>query len=126
MAKNLDEIDADFRDRPLDGGPYTHVWADALTMKVRGRGRVVTSPASSLWASTQRATVRSSDSTWPPHRHRCARVRLRGEIDGALAVADPVDRIPVHEADQAALADLVIAAANQIPYELGRLGPDRQ
>ena len=37
MAKDLDEMDADFRDRPLDAGPYTYVWADALTMKVRGR-----------------------------------------------------------------------------------------
>ena len=73
MAKDLDEIDADFRDRPLDAGPYTYVWADALTMKV--------------------------------------------------AVAGPVDRIPVHEDDQAALAALVIAAPNQISYELGRLRP---
>ena len=37
MAKDLDEMDADFRDRPLDAGPYTYVWADALTIKVRGR-----------------------------------------------------------------------------------------
>jgi transposase-like protein len=32
---------ADFRNRPLDGGPYTYVWADALTMKVREGGRIV-------------------------------------------------------------------------------------
>jgi DNA-binding IclR family transcriptional regulator len=51
---------------------------------------------------------------------------FRGEINGALAVAGPVDRIPVHEDDQAALAALVIAAANQISYELGWLGPDQQ
>ena len=51
---------------------------------------------------------------------------FRGEIRGALAVAGPVDRIPVHENDQAALAALVVAAANQISYELGRLGPGRQ
>ena len=37
MAKDLDEMAADFRDRPLDAGPYSYVWADALTMKVRGR-----------------------------------------------------------------------------------------
>ena len=49
-----------------------------------------------------------------------------GEINGALAVAGPVDRIPVHEDDQAALAALVIAAANQISYEFGWLGPDQQ
>ena len=41
MAKDLDEMAADFRDRPLDAGPYSYVWADALTMKVRGRGRIV-------------------------------------------------------------------------------------
>ncbi len=31
----------DFRNRPLDAGPYTYVWADALTMKVREGGRIV-------------------------------------------------------------------------------------
>ncbi len=41
MAKSLDErVDA-FRNRPLDAGPYTYVWVDALTMKVREGGRVV-------------------------------------------------------------------------------------
>lgn len=41
MAKTLDDIVADFRNRPLDAGPYTYVWADALTMKVREGGRIV-------------------------------------------------------------------------------------
>jgi transposase-like protein len=41
MAKGLDEIVAGFRDRPLDAGPYSYVWADALTMKVREGGRIV-------------------------------------------------------------------------------------
>ncbi len=41
MATSLDEMVTDFRDRPLDGGPYTYVWADALTMKVREGGRIV-------------------------------------------------------------------------------------
>lgn len=41
MAASLDEMVTDFRDRPLDAGPYTYVWADALTMKVREGGRVV-------------------------------------------------------------------------------------
>lgn len=41
MAKVLDaEVEA-FRTRPLDAGPYTYVWMDALTMKVREGGRVV-------------------------------------------------------------------------------------
>jgi hypothetical protein len=41
MAKVLDvEVEA-FRTRPLDGGPYTYLWMDALTQKVRERGRVV-------------------------------------------------------------------------------------
>src|SRR3954464_4482328 len=33
MAKDLDELVRDFRERPLDAGPYTFVAADALTMK---------------------------------------------------------------------------------------------
>jgi transposase-like protein len=41
LAKDLDEMVADFRSRPLDRGPYTYVWADALTMRVREGGRIV-------------------------------------------------------------------------------------
>ena len=41
MAKDLDQLVRDFRERPLDEGPYTFLAADALTMKVREGGRVV-------------------------------------------------------------------------------------
>jgi putative transposase len=41
MARDLDGLVRDFRERPLDTGPYTFVAADALTMKVREGGRVV-------------------------------------------------------------------------------------
>jgi transposase-like protein len=41
MAKHLDGRVAEFRNRPLDHGPYTFVWVDALTQKVREGGRVV-------------------------------------------------------------------------------------
>lgn len=41
MAGELDQLVADFRNRPLDQGPYTFVAADALTMRVREGGRVV-------------------------------------------------------------------------------------
>ena len=41
LAKDLDGMVADFKNRPLDTGPYTYVWADALTMKVREGGRIV-------------------------------------------------------------------------------------
>jgi transposase-like protein len=40
MAKDLDEAVAAFRSRPLDGGPYTYVWIDALALKVREGGRI--------------------------------------------------------------------------------------
>jgi transposase-like protein len=40
MASELDEMVAAFRNRPLDGGPYTYVWIDALTQKVREAGRI--------------------------------------------------------------------------------------
>ncbi|NPV58664.1 MAG: IS256 family transposase [Actinobacteria bacterium] len=41
MAKALDEMVASFRSRPLDAGPYTYLWLDALTQKVREGGRVM-------------------------------------------------------------------------------------
>ena len=41
MAGELDEMVAEFRDRPLDNGPYTYVWMDALTQKVREGGRII-------------------------------------------------------------------------------------
>ena len=41
MAKSLDADVAAFRNRPLDGGPYTYVSLDAMTQKVREAGRIV-------------------------------------------------------------------------------------
>jgi putative transposase len=41
MAGELDELVEGFRSRPLDAGPYTFVWIDALTQKVREGGRTI-------------------------------------------------------------------------------------
>jgi putative transposase len=41
LAAELDGKVAEFRERPLDAGPYRYVWIDALTQKVREAGRVV-------------------------------------------------------------------------------------
>lgn len=41
MATELDTAVEALRTRPLDGGPYTYVWMDALTQKVREGGRIV-------------------------------------------------------------------------------------
>ena len=41
MATHLDAQVTAFRERPLDAGPYTFCWVDALTVKVREDGRVV-------------------------------------------------------------------------------------
>ena len=41
MAKHLDEQVAAFRNRPLDQGPYSFVWVDALTQQVREYGRII-------------------------------------------------------------------------------------
>jgi transposase-like protein len=40
MAKSLDEMVAAFRSRPLDAGPYTYLWCDALALKCREGGRI--------------------------------------------------------------------------------------
>jgi putative transposase len=41
MAAELDSTVADFRDRPLDAGPYRYLWIDGMTQRVREGGRVV-------------------------------------------------------------------------------------
>jgi transposase-like protein len=41
IAAELDQKVAEFRDRPLDQGPYRYLWIDALTQRVREGGRVV-------------------------------------------------------------------------------------
>ena len=41
LARELDQTVAECRNRPLDAGPYTYVWADALVVKCREGGRVV-------------------------------------------------------------------------------------
>ncbi len=41
MAKELDEVVDGFRNRPLDQGPYTCLWLDAISQRCREGGRVV-------------------------------------------------------------------------------------
>jgi len=41
LAKSLDATVADFRGRPLDGGPYPYVWLDATMIRCRDDGRIV-------------------------------------------------------------------------------------
>jgi putative transposase len=41
MAGELDTMVTEFRNRPLENGPYTYVWMDALTQKVREGGRII-------------------------------------------------------------------------------------
>ena len=41
MAAELDTMVAEFRERPLDKGPYRYLWIDAVTQRVREGGRVV-------------------------------------------------------------------------------------
>ena len=44
MAAQLDAKVDEFRERPLDSGPYCYLWIDALTQRVREGGRVVNVP----------------------------------------------------------------------------------
>jgi len=41
MAAELDQKVTEFKERPLDQGPYRYLWIDALTQRVREGGRVV-------------------------------------------------------------------------------------
>jgi transposase-like protein len=40
MAKELNSAVEAFRTRPLDGAPYTYLWLDAITQKLREGGRI--------------------------------------------------------------------------------------
>jgi transposase-like protein len=39
ICQELDVVVEAFLGRPLDGGPYSYLWLDALTQKVREAGR---------------------------------------------------------------------------------------
>jgi len=41
MAQSLDEMVEAFRNRPLQSGPYSFVWLDAMVIKSREEGRIV-------------------------------------------------------------------------------------
>lgn len=41
LAAELDELVESFRNRPLDSGPYTYLWLDAVVVKSREGGRIV-------------------------------------------------------------------------------------
>ena len=41
ICQELDAVVEGFLTRPLDGGPYSYLWLDALTQKVREGGRIV-------------------------------------------------------------------------------------
>jgi len=41
LAQELDGMVEEFRNRPLDQGPYTYLWLDAMTQRCREGGRVV-------------------------------------------------------------------------------------
>ena len=41
LAKELDPVVEGFRNRPLDDGPYSFLWLDAMTQRCREGGRVV-------------------------------------------------------------------------------------
>jgi len=65
MAKHLDGQVAAFRDRPLDAGPYTFMWVDALTQRY---ARVAAPSACTRWSrrpSMPTGKEKSSASTWP-------------------------------------------------------------
>jgi Transposase, Mutator family len=68
MATHLDAQVSAFRERALDAGPYTFVWVDALTVKVREDGRVVNVHALIATGVNADGTGRSSVWTSPPAR----------------------------------------------------------
>jgi len=79
MAHSLDAEVKAFHTRPLDGGPYRIVWADALVVKVREVGRTV---------KVHVLIVTGVNALGPPERSSApgslpARTRLAGVPSGA-------------------------------------------
>jgi len=68
LAKSLDAMVSAFRNRPLDGGPYSYIWLDALTQKVREGGRIVNVAVIVATGVNADGTERSSVSTSSPPR----------------------------------------------------------
>ena len=92
MAKELDALVEAFRSRPLDAGPYTYIWLDALTQKVREGGRVVNVAVVIATGGQQRGP------TGVP-RLRRHHHRRRGGLDGVpaqLGGPGPLGRGPGH------------------------------
>jgi putative transposase len=56
LAKSLDEQVKAFRERPLETGPYTYLWLDALPIKCREGGRIA--PVATLVATAVNADGR--------------------------------------------------------------------
>ena len=108
LAKSLDETVAAFRNRPLDAGPYTYLWVDALTQKVQ-RG----------WADRERGRHRGhrgerrrppGDPGRRPHHHR-GRGRLDAFLRGLVARGLSGVALVVSDAHQG----LVDAIASVLP-----------
>jgi hypothetical protein len=72
MAKSLDAQVEAFRSRPLDSSPYTFLWLDALTQKVREGGRTVIVHALVRSGSPPMDSARSS--AWTSSRARTERL----------------------------------------------------
>lgn len=80
LAASLDAKVAEFRNRPLDAGPYRYVWIDALTQKVREGGRVVN-------VSAVIATSVNNEGRQRDHRVRHRHDRVDRVVDRVPALA---------------------------------------
>jgi hypothetical protein len=87
------------RSRPLDAGPYTFCWVDALTVKVREDGRVVNVHALIATGVNADDTARSSAWMSPPARTgragwRSSRGLVAGGLSGVqLVISDAYPRL---------------------------------
>jgi putative transposase len=86
LAKNLDETVEGWRSRPLDASPYTYVWMDALTQKVREGGRIVNVAVVHAVGRERRRAPRDARDRRDHHRGRCRLDRVPAQPGGAWAV----------------------------------------
>lgn len=105
LARELDQTVSEFCNRPLDAGPYTYAWADALVVKCREGGRVVNV---ALLVAVEVNNDQHLGNTRLRHRYGRGRCRPAGLFGAVSSQGDCPVYSSVCSDDHASLRDAVV------------------